>query len=95
MNGTEQECLKVQVQLFDGEIDEQHDRLYLIKRIDCPNSEDSKATFHAQMPNSYKDLDVNRVIKLKQVDGIGQGLIIVSTLPPGRYKIYYLKPQEP
>jgi hypothetical protein len=47
------------------------------------------------MPSSYKDLDVNRVIKLKQVDGIGQGLIIVSTLPPGRYKIYYLKPQEP
>jgi len=47
VNGTEQECLKVQVQLFDGEIDEQHDLLYLIKRIDCPNSVDSKATFHA------------------------------------------------
>ncbi len=48
------------------------------------------------MPLSYKDLDINYVVKLtKNGEGQGHGLIVISTLPPGRYKIYYLKPHEP
>ena len=39
---------------------------------------------------------MNFVIKLtKNSVGVGQGMIVISNLPPGRYKIYYLKPCEP
>lgn len=49
-----------------------------------------------RIPTTYKDLDINYVIKLtKNTEGFGQGIIVISTLPPGRYKIYYLKPYEP
>ena len=49
------------------------------------------------MPASYKDLDIKFVIKLTKNsgDGVGYGKIVISNLPPGRYKIYYLKPCEP
>lgn len=48
------------------------------------------------MPQTYKDLDINYVIRLtKACDGVGHGVIVISNLPPGKYKIYYLKPCEP
>ena len=47
------------------------------------------------MPTAYKDLDINYVIRLTKSEDMGSGLIVISTLPPGRYKIYYLKPHEP
>jgi hypothetical protein len=70
--------------------------LYLLKRNDNPESQDSTLIRKIAMPSTYKDLDVNYVIKLtKNSEGLGHGVVVISTLPPGRYKIYYLKPCEP
>ena len=47
------------------------------------------------IPTTYKALCLDYIIRLSVVNGVGKGVIMISALPPGRYKIYYLRPEQP
>jgi len=52
----------------------------------------------SRLPRTYHDLQKKFVVRLKvvskQVPNAAVGEIIVSKIPQGRYKIYYLRPRD-
>ena len=70
----------------DEIIDEQHDLLYLVKET---------TDGYEKIPQSYKELKSNLIIKLRCIaSNLAEGEILFHQIPQGRYKIYYLRPVE-
>ena len=84
--GKVQNCLNVEVRLPSGQIDEQHDLLYIVRQ-----------GFNEAypLPRTYKELCIDYIVRLNVIDSVGQGTITVSSLSEGRYKLYFLTPETP
>jgi hypothetical protein len=58
----------------------------------------TKDSMISRLPSSYNDLQKKFIVRLKipikNHPNVAVGEIIVSKIPQGRYKIYYLRPKD-